>query len=218
MARKTHLLWDHDGVLVHTEPWYFEATRRCIEPLGVHLDLSAYLQDMVFGTPSWRHASALGASEARIVAARKERDRVYQQFLQHEDIEIPGVDQVLTQLSREFEMAIVTTAKRSDFELIHKRRSIVSHMAFVLASGDYPRAKPHPDPYITALQRFNIPPERALVIEDSQRGLKAALAAGIDCVIVHNDFVQSQDFTDAQHRIRRLEELPALLARLNQPD
>jgi len=32
---KSYILWDHDGVLVDTEPWYFEATRQTIEPLGV---------------------------------------------------------------------------------------------------------------------------------------------------------------------------------------
>ena len=35
----------------------------------------------------------------------------------------------------------------------------------------------------------------ALVVEDFARGLSSAVAAGIECAVVHNDFTQGQDFT-----------------------
>ena len=87
-------------------------------------------------------------------------------------------------------------------------------MDFVLASGDYPRAKPAPDPYLTALERFGAEPAEAVVVEDSERGLRAAVAAGIDCVVVANDFVRGQDFSRATARIDRLDELPGVIAAL----
>ena len=202
-------------MLVDTEPWYFEATRQCIAALGVALDLDEYLQDMVYGTPAWDRARALGVPEAEVVAARQARDTLYQQFLRNKDIEIPGVSEILRSLAQRHQMAIVTTAKRADFELIHRQRNIVEHMQFVLASGDYPRAKPHPDPYLTALQRFGVKADEALVIEDSERGLRAAVAAGIDCVVVENEFVRGQDFSTARYRIASLDALPELLADIN---
>jgi len=54
-------------------------------------------------------------------------------------------------------------------------------------------------------------PGEALVVEDSSRGLASAVAAGIDCAVVHHDFTAAQDFTTATHRIRTLAELPALV-------
>ena len=50
-------------------------------------------------------------------------------------------------------MAIVTTAKRADFELIHENRHIKQFMDFVLVREDYQHAKPHPEPYLTGLKR-----------------------------------------------------------------
>ena len=44
-------------------------------------------------------------------------------------------------------------------------------------------------------------------MEDSPRGLKSAVAAGIDCAIVHNDFTHSPDFSEASYRIEVLIEL-----------
>lgn len=156
---KRYILWDHDGVLVETEPLYFEATRNALAGLGVELPLDGYLADMALGRTAWERA-------------------------------------------------------RSDFELIHRDRDIVRHMRFVLANGDYPRSKPAPDPYLAALQRFGAAPDEAVVVEDSERGLRAALAAGIDCVVVANDFVRRHDFSGAAARIDALAELPAVLAEL----
>ena len=211
---KSYILWDHDGVLVDTEPWYYEATRRSIGSLGVSLELGEYLADMAIGRSAWERARAIGASAASIGAGKAQRNRLYQHFLSVEDLEIPGVDRVLQELANSYAMAIVTTAKKTDFELIHRERKILSHMQFVLASGDYARPKPAPDPYLAALRRFDAIPEVAIVIEDSERGLNAALAAGIDCIVVANAFVRAQDFSAATHHIASLDELPALLESL----
>ena len=212
---KSYILWDHDGVLVDTEPLYFEATRQHVAKLGVTLELPDYLADMALGRASWERARALGATDEQIEAGRDARNLDYQRFLRERDIEIPGVLEVLETLGRDFAMAIVTTAKRDDFELIHRDRQIVKHMDFVLASGDYPQAKPAPDPYLAALTRFNAEPHQAIVVEDSERGLRSAVAAGIDCVVVESEFVRGQDFSRATHRIETLAELPGLLAELN---
>jgi len=211
---KSFILWDHDGVLVETEPWYFEATRQCIKQLGVDLDQQTYLRDMAMGISAWERAAALGVSHADIERHRTLRNQRYQQFLREQDIEIAGVDTVLEELSAHYAMAIVTTAKRADFELIHADRQIVRHMEFVLANGDYAHSKPAPDPYLRALQRFQTSAEAAIVVEDSERGLRSALAAGIDCVVVANDFVAGQDLSAATYQIKSLAELPALLATL----
>lgn len=210
---KRYILWDNDGVLVDTEHWYFTATQRALAELDFALEKETYMQRMVRGESSWDLAIAAGIDPELAVMKRKQRDAYYQDYLQSEDIEIPGVEPVLQFLAESHEMAIVTTSRRTDFELIHRHRRIVGYMAFVLAREDYEHSKPHPEPYLTAVDRFDASPEDCLVIEDSQRGLRAALAAGIDCAIVHNDFTASHDFTGARYQLRSISELPALLAR-----
>ena len=108
-------------------------------------------------------------------------------------------------------MAIVTTAKRVDFEIIHEKRHIRKFMDFVLVREDYKFTKPHPEPYLTGLERLGATREETLVVEDSSRGLKSAVAAGIDCVIVYNDFTKAQDFSQARHRIDSLIELKDII-------
>ncbi|MDA0789868.1 MAG: HAD family phosphatase [Proteobacteria bacterium] len=210
----THLLFDHDGVLVDTENWYFEATREALARLDVTMTFDHYKQHLVDGASSWVSAEKKGATRAEIDAARAWRDDRYQYYLQHEDIDIPGVAEVLGELNQCFPMAVVTTSRRRDFELIHRERSLLDDMAFVLCREDYERAKPHPEPYEAGLRRFGIGPDRAIVIEDSIRGLAAAEAAGIRTIKVKNEFVIHQQAA-ADYTIHSLKQLPDLLSRIN---
>jgi len=211
----THLLFDHDGVLVDTEHWYFEATRQALAKLDVIMTFDDYKQHLVDGTSNWVGAKRRGATQAGIDAARAWRDNRYQYYLQHEHIDIPGVAEVLEELGQHYQMAVITTSKRMDFELIHRERTLLDNMAFVLCREDYGLAKPHAEPYETGLRRFGVGPDSTVVIEDSKRGLAAAEAAGIRTIKVHNEFVAHQQAA-SDYAIQSLQELPELLRRINQ--
>lgn len=208
---KKIILFDHDGVLVNTEHWYYMANKRALAELEIDLPLPDYLKLMADGVKVWTLAEAAGIDAARIDSSRVRRDHYYQQYLRTEDIEIDGVTETLKELSSGYRMAIITTSKRVDFELIHRNRSILDFMEFVLTVEDYPRAKPHPDPYLSGLHRFQSQPAQALVVEDSARGLKSAVAAGIDCVVVHHDFTASHDLSAATLKIDTICQLPAVM-------
>ncbi len=208
---KKYILFDHDGVLVDTEFWYYKAGERALADIGVTLNKDQYLRDMNQGLGTWAQARAAGIDEQTISRQREVRDDYYQDYLRTEPIEIAGVVETLAELSNYVRMAIVTTAKREDFELIHEKRHIRQFMEFVLVREDYQFAKPHPEPYLTGVKRFGATKEETLVVEDSSRGLNSAVAAGIDCVIVSNDFTKGQDFSQARYRIETLMELKDII-------
>lgn len=209
-----YLLFDHDGVLVDTEFWYFRATQIALAELGVGMPLERYRQHLVDGSPSFDLAREAGCSSDEIDEAKDKRNTYYQQFLNRQAIDIEGVSNVLTTLKQHYKMAIVTTSKRADFELIHRHRDIVQHMDFVLTREDYNHAKPDPEPYLAALAKFGAEQHQALVIEDSERGLRAAVAAQISCVVVAHSFTAHQDLSAADYKMTSLSELTTLLDRL----
>ena len=212
---KKYILFDHDGVLVDTEFWYYKAGERALADIGFTVDRDQYLLDMSQGLGTWAQARAAGVDEQTISRQRAARDDYYQEYLRTEAIEIEGVVEALDELSHYVRMAIVTTAKRADFETIHEKRQIRNFMEFVLVREDYKLAKPHPEPYLTGLRRLDAAKEETLVVEDSSRGLGSAVAAGIDCAIVHNDFTKAQDFSRATYRIRTLIELKDIVLNVN---
>ena len=208
---KKYILFDHDGVLVETEQWYYLANRRALASLGIALPLDAYLVNMANGVSAWEAARVPGISESEIRRGRELRNWYYQEYLMTEDIEIEGVLETLDVLSVEYRMGIITTSKPPDFALIHEGRSILNHMEFYLAREDYERAKPHPEPYLKGLERFGATAAEAVVIEDSARGLKSALAAGIDCIVVASEFTAAHDLSRATARVATIRELPSAI-------
>lgn len=207
---KKYILFDNDGVLVETEIWYFEASKRALkEFFNVDVSFDQYMKLMTDGKGVW--VAAKDATQDEIVVAREQRDIYYQEYLKTKDLTINGVVSVLKKLSEKYKMAIVTTSRRVDFDIIHKNRDIVGFMDFVLCVEDYPKAKPHPDPYLMALDKFGATKEQAIIVEDSQRGLISANRAKIESVIVFNQFTQTQDFSTADHHIKKIDNLCDIL-------
>lgn len=198
-------------MLVDTEYWYYKSTQLALSELGVSLSKSTYLQFMAQGRSCWDLASESGASSTDLESKRADRDLYYQEYLLSRDIEIPGVLETLEKLSKTHRMAIVTTSKRNHFDLIHQNTAIVRFMEFVIAREDYVLSKPNPEPYLLGLSRLGAQAKDCVVVEDSQRGLRSAMAAGIDCAVVHNDFTVSHDFRGAKYRLGSLIELAECL-------
>lgn len=211
---KKYILFDNDGVLVETEKWYFEANKRALKQLGLDLDFDVYMEIMARGGTAWEVAFKHGFSKETVDNKRFQRDIYYQEYLKTKQLEIPEVKKTLKTLTRKYKMAIITTSRRVDFELIHKNRGIVDFMDFSLCVEEYKRAKPYPDPYLAGLNKFNALNSEAIVVEDSQRGLTSAVNAKIDCVIVKNEFTKSHDFTKANYYIEKFNQLEELLAKI----
>jgi HAD superfamily hydrolase (TIGR01509 family) len=208
---KKQILFDNDGVLVDTEHWYYTASAEILNTKGFHLSEDRYREIMIAGESAFLIAEETGVPIRETDRWRTQRNELYQHYLRTEEIAITGVKEVLAELSAKYRMGIVTSALRCDFDLIHTSRGIVDYMDFVLCSGEYPRAKPYPDPYLLGLERLGGEKHETIIVEDSERGLRSAVSAGIECVIVHNRFTESHDFSKATHRIKTLEELLTLL-------
>ncbi|WP_026803661.1 HAD family hydrolase [Aliarcobacter lanthieri] len=208
---KKYILFDNDGVLVETEKWYFEANKKALALLGLNLEMDFYQNIMIKGGSAFELAQLHNIDASIIEKHRGVRDSFYQEFLQTKDISIPNVKNILKDLSKKYQMAIVTTSRRVDFELIHNNRGIVDFMDFVLCVEDYTKAKPNPEPYLKGLEKFVAKDYECFVVEDSQRGLTSAFNANIDCIVVKNEFTVSQDFSKAKYFINSLEELRDIL-------
>ena len=208
---KKYILFDHDGVLVDTESWYYRAGERALADIGLTLDKDQYLRDMGQGLGTWARARAAGIDEQTISRQRAVRDDYYQEYLRTEAIEIEGVVEALAELSHHVRMAIVTTAKRVDFELIHAERHITAVHGLRPGPRGLRARQAAPGAVPDRLEAIRSLKEETLVVEDSSRGLNSAVAAGIDCAIVHNDFTPAQDFSRAGHRIKSLGELTEIV-------
>ncbi|HLG95972.1 MAG TPA: HAD family phosphatase [Bryobacteraceae bacterium] len=192
------ILWDNDGVLVDTERLFFESTRTTLAQVDIELSLEQFLElSMRQGRSAFDLAAERGWAQQQIAEMKHERDRLYSEMLRVQARAFPGVRETLSALHGRMRMAVVTSSQRQHFDAIHANLGLAAYFELVLAREDYRRTKPHPEPYLLALERLEMTAEQCLAVEDSERGLAAARAAGIRCLVIPNEMTRNCDFQGA---------------------
>jgi HAD superfamily hydrolase (TIGR01509 family) len=210
------IFWDNDGVLVDTERLYFRATQHVLASVGIPLSREQYIElFLVQGKGAWHLAAEKGMHPNAIEDLRSKRNSLYSTLLSQEDLLIAGVREVLEVLHGAYVMGVVTSSHRDHFAIIHHRTGLLPYFDFVLASGDYRNSKPDPEPYLMAVERSRCSKEECLVIEDSERGLISATAAGLRCLVVPGELTRGSKFAGAYKVLQSLTELTGELSQLS---
>ena len=210
------IFWDNDGVLVDTEKLYFQATRELLQKAGVELTEALFRRiSLQEGRSAFDLALEKGVSQQQIDRLHEERNRRYTELVEEGVRILDGVEETLAKLSGRVLQAIVTSSRRAHFDAIHTGTGLRSHFDFILTREDYLLSKPDPEPYRLAVTRSGFRAEECLVVEDSERGLRAAFAAGIRCIVVPNDLTRGGEFAGAWRVLPSCREIPGEIERIN---
>ena len=206
------IFFDNDGILVDTEPLFFQATREILATVGVELSADLY-HDWVMrqGRTGFELVSEKGISDKEILEMRRVRGARYNALIQEGVRVLDGVHETMDALRGVRPKAIVTSSSRDHFDEMHLQTGLVSNFDFVLADGDYARHKPYPDPYLAAAERIGVDPARCLAIEDTERGVVSATDAGMACVAIPNELTAGADFSRAVVKLDSMAALPGWL-------
>ena len=179
------VFFDSDGVLVDTERMFYEATRDAFA--AADIDLSPAVWSRLYlseGNKSPKIAALLGMPADRINETIRLRDDCFQDRLEEGPAALPGVLEALTLLKPRLRLFLVTGAARRHVDLAHRVSGCLPFFEDVVTQDDFARPKPYPDAYLKALERAEISPPEAVAVEDSPRGAKSAVAAGLRCLVV----------------------------------
>lgn len=202
------IFWDNDGTLVDTEPAYFRATQEVLKKHDITLTHEWYANEQLKkGRSAFDLARERGLSEDEIFPMRKERDELYLKLLNTEVRVIDGVRSTLQHLHGKISMGIVTTSHKVHLDQIMKATGLGQYFDFLITSEDVAHVKPDPEPYLKAWKQSGLPKEACLVIEDTERGLTAAKAAGLTCFVIPNELSKNNDFSKADRVLKNVEEL-----------
>ena len=210
------VFWDNDGVLVDTEKLYFQATRELLQEAGVNLTEMLFQRiSLREGRSAFDLALEKGVSQQEIDLLHAERNRRYTELVTGGVRILDGVEETLAKLGGRVLQAIVTSSRRAHFDAMHAKTGLRSHFDFILTREDYALSKPDPEPYRLAMKRSGCRPAECLVVEDSERGLRAAVAAGIRCIVVPNDLTRDGEFAGAWRILRSCREIPHEIEQLD---
>ena len=192
------IFFDNDGILVDTEALYFQANREVLASIGIDLTRERFMRiSMQEGHSTFVLAEELGFDPKTIKELHDIRNRRYAELLADGVRIMDGVSETLRELAGKVSMGVVTSCRKVHFELIHKHTGLLDFFNFIITTEDVRRTKPDPEPYLKALELSGCRTSECLVVEDSERGLTAARAAGIGCMVVPNHLSAHGDFSCA---------------------
>jgi HAD superfamily hydrolase (TIGR01509 family) len=182
-SRLEAVLFDMDGTLVDTEPYWIAAEYALVESFG--------------GTWSDEHAHAL-VGNALIDSAAYIRehggvdlelteivDRLLVDVVAATEREIPwrpGARELLAELAGEGVPCALVTMSYTELARTMTDQLPASSFAAVVTGDQVSDGKPHPEAYLTAMERLGVCAAGSVAIEDSPTGVASAEAAG--CLVV----------------------------------
>jgi beta-phosphoglucomutase len=206
-ANPTAILFDFDGVIVDSEALHHRAYERALAPYGVDsIPLEIYA-DSFSNRGVGLEYCAQRVPGLDVIALKRRKDVLFRRILESEARLVPGVGEVLAALAAERSLAVATGSERAAAAFVLEQFGLREYFRAIIAREDYARDKPAPDAFLRACEAIGTDPSSCLVVEDSYKGLCAARAAGIPCVVVPNDYTRGGDFSAAAAILGSIHEL-----------
>lgn len=179
------VLWDMDGTLVDTEPYWMVAEYELVEEYGG--TWTDELALALVGNPLLVSAQFLIDNSPVTLTPEQVVHRMQSRVVEQIADEVPwrpgarellaagreaGVPAALVTMSwTDLARAVGDATEPGSFEL--------------LVTGDLvTHGKPHPEPYLTAAARLGVDPTACVALEDSPTGVRSAVAAGVPTLAI----------------------------------
>jgi HAD superfamily hydrolase (TIGR01509 family) len=199
-SRIAAVAFDLDGLLVNTEELYQDVGTELLRRRGRTFEPD--LLDAMMGRPQQVSLQIMiewhGLADT-VPALAAETREIFVSLLDTRLATMPGAVALLDLLDARGIARGVATSSGPDFaDDVLSRVGLRDRFAFVLTSADIVHGKPHPEIYEKAARRLSVEPAAMLVLEDSQAGCRAAVAAGAVAVAVPGGHSRRHDFTGAR--------------------
>jgi beta-phosphoglucomutase len=211
MRRIRGVLFDLDGVIVDTLHYHYLAWKHMFEKLGGSVSEQTVLLHEGRSSreilPILMQESGINIPEDQREAFIEEKRAYYRSIVQVE--QYAHAFETIDELKgRGFKVALVTACalKNMQHSLDSEHQA---HFDFIITGDEVARAKPFPDPYLTAAGQLGLEPSECLVVENAPLGIEAARNAGMYCVAIETT-LGKEYLQDADCILQHIADLPSL--------
>ncbi len=178
-SRALALIFDMDGVIVHSNPEHCAAWADFNRQYG--LETTPGMLTRMYGKRNdeiVRDYFGPHLSDAEIARRGREKETLYRRRMagRVRQTLVPGLREFLDSCGR-LPLAIATNAEPANVDFILEESGLRPYFSVVVDGHQVSRPKPHPDVYLKAASLLGVQARNCVVFEDSESGVAAALAA-----------------------------------------
>jgi len=212
-------IFDLDGVLADSEPWWNQIDAKLLAEHGVSYR-GEYHRNVLgvsyrLAVEFYKNAFHISASVEELMRRRGE---IATDFFANRVGLFASAKTTLEQLREmKLHLAVATSSVSASARPLLDRTGISSLFTVVVTGDEVQQGKPHPDIYLRAAKKLGISPEACLVIEDALAGIAAGKAANMRVPAVPDRrFVDPREYEkEANYVLGSLSEIPDLIRRVN---
>ena len=214
--RKQAVIFDMDGVLIDSEPFYLKNIREFLERYGGHVDES--LMKAIAGASrarTWRLVAQMWKEKAEA----EEVERIFRaeygpHHAPYREVMFPEVPELLKRLREKgLTLAIASSSSDESIGNMMRETGISQYFSLTVSGQNFRESKPNPEVYLYTLSRLGLPEEACIVVEDSTYGIQAAKRAGLQ-VAARRDERFSFDQSEADYIIERTGDIEKILEKI----
>ncbi|MBP6687319.1 MAG: hexitol phosphatase HxpB [Lacibacter sp.] len=181
------VIFDMDGLLIDSEPFWQEAGCETLAEFGKELTLEQYHTSTGLRTEEWiehwfRHF------DISPVHAPKAISTIFQKAIEKIDANgqvLPGVETIIPFFkAKSFKIGLATSSPLILVDVVLKKLNLQYAFNAVTSAEKLPFGKPHPEVYLNCAKELGVLGMECIAFEDSFNGMIAAKAARMKCVIV----------------------------------
>jgi len=199
------IFFDFNGVIIDDERIHLRAYRAVLQTHNVELNDDDYfkclgMDDVAFTRAAFARAGREVDDETTRAIINREHE-LHRSIIEAEVPFAPGVITFVKEAAREFDLAIVSMAERSEIEHVLAPANLLQQFAVIVTAQPGLKYKPAPDCYRRALELLNakrrddrklpLVANECLVIEDAPPGVQAGKAAGMRTLAITNTVTES---------------------------
>lgn len=185
MKEKLAVIFDMDGVIVHTNPYHSRAFREFFSKRDLSPTEEEFAQHMYGKSNSYilSHFLQRVIEGEELLQMEEEKEGLFRELYEPYVEPIKGIVGFMQDLKANgVVLGVATSAPRANLDLILSKVPIREMLGSILASEDVKKHKPDPEVYLTSARNLDVAPDQCVVFEDSFSGVSAALNAGMRVV------------------------------------
>ena len=217
VSRQTRaMIFDMDGVLIDSEPFWRRAEIKCFAAVGLTLTDEDCLKTVGLRIDEvanyWFERTPWSGVAPSVIADRIVDEMVV--LIKSEGAPAQGAQEAIEAVQADgWRIALASSSSKRLINTVLESFGWQSHFEVVRSAENERHGKPHPAVYLAAVRELALEPIDCVAIEDSANGMTSALEAGVRCIAIPEAATRNDPrFDSATWRFDSLREVPQALS------